>query len=111
MKRQLGILACVFFLALGGAALAQGARPPIPCKLRITITDEHQHGIRDLTVELQDSVGLASAGTSKMTDSDGRVEFGTFAPRTHRIRITGSEIEPYEGSFDIAPNEPSHSEN
>lgn len=111
--RQLGRLTFFFFLGMG-AAFAQGVGQQTqmrPCKVRITITDEQQHGIRDLTVELQDSVGLASAGTSKMTDSDGRVEFGSFAGRTHRIRITGSEINPYEGSFDIAPNEAVHSEN
>jgi TolA-binding protein len=111
LARQLGWFAGLSFLLLAGAAWGQVSRPSLPCKVRITITDEQQHGIRDLTVELQDSVGLASAGTSKMTDSAGRVEFGTFAGRTHRLRIVGSEIDPYEGSFDIGPNESVHIEN
>lgn len=112
MKPHLGIFSSLLLLVLCAPALAQlTSRPLRPCKVRITVTDEFQHPIRDLTVELQDAVGLASAGTSKMTDSDGRVEFNSFAGRGQRLRITGSEINPYEGEFEIAPNETIHTEN
>ena len=112
MKRHVGVVPTLFFLVLAGTAAAQfTSRPLRPCKVRINVTDEFQHPIRDLTVELQDSVGLASAGTSKMTDSDGRAEFNSYAGRGQRVRITGSEINPYEGEFEIAPNETIHTEN
>lgn len=112
MKRHLGVLSSVLLFVLCIPSSAQlASRAPRPCRVRITITDDYQHPIRDLNVELQDAVGLASAGTSKITDSDGRVEFGSFAGRGHRIRITGSEIHPYEGEFQIAPNESTHTEN
>ena len=107
MKRQLGFLFALLFLC--GAALAQLAQPK-PCRLRIEITDDRQHRIPDLTVEVQDAVGFAAAGTSKQTDHDGRVDFNSYTG-VHRIRITGSEILEYEGSFEISPNESSHIEN
>ncbi len=112
MKRHLGF-SSLCLLLLCGAAWAQltSTRVLRPCKVRINVTDEYQHPIRDLTVELQDAVGLASAGTSRMTDSEGRVEFNSYAGRGHRLRITGSEINPYEGEFEIAPNETTHTEN
>ena len=110
--RQPGFLATSLVVLFGTAAAQVGQQTLLKqCKVRVVVTDDFQHPIRDLTVELQDSVGLASAGTQKMTDSDGRAEFGSFAGRAHRIRITGSEIDPYEGSFDIGPNETLHLEN
>ena len=107
MKRQLGFLFAVLFLC--SAALAQLAQPK-PCRLRIIVTDDRQHPIPDLTVEVQDAVGFAAAGTTKQTTQDGRVDFNSFTGN-HRIRITGSEIVEYEGSFEISPNESSHIEN
>ena len=107
MKRQLGFLIAVLFLC--GAALAQLAQPK-QCRLRIVVTDERQHPIPDLTVEVQDAVGFAPAGSSKQTAQDGRVDFNSYTGN-HRIRITGSEIVTYEGEFEISPNETSHIEN
>src|SRR3954452_18962811 len=111
IARQLGRLTCFVLLGLGAVWAQVNQQTLRPCKVRITITDNQQHAIRNLTVELQDSVGLASAGTSKLTDSDGRVEFNSYAGRIHRYRIPVSEIDAIEGEFDISPSESIHSEN
>jgi tetratricopeptide (TPR) repeat protein len=111
MKRQLGILTSLL-LGLCISSFAQlSQRSSKPCRIRINVTDDRQNKIRDLTVELQDSLGLAAAGTSKLTDSDGRVEFNSYSGRAYRLRITGAEIEPYEGDFEISPSESIHTEN
>ena len=111
MKRHPGIFSSLSVFLLCLPCWGQFTSQQRSCKVRITVTDAFQHPIRDLTVELQDAVGLAAAGTSKLTDSDGRVEFNSFSGRMHRVRITGSEIHPYEGEFEIAPSETNHSEN
>ena len=82
---------------------------PRPCKLRIVVTDERQNPVADATVEVQDAVGFAAAGTSKQTTQDGQVDFNSYTG-VHRIRVTGSEIHAYEGDFEISPNESSHIE-
>lgn len=110
MKPQFAVV--IALIALSAApALAQGSRlaRPNPCKLRIVVTDDRQNAIPDATVEVQDSVGFAAAGSSKQTQQDGIVDFNSYTG-VHRIRITGSEIEAYEGDFEIAPNESSHIE-
>jgi tetratricopeptide (TPR) repeat protein len=97
---------------VGTVALAQQQTGMVakPCRIRINITDERQNPVRDITVELQDSVGLAAAGTSKQTGQDGRVEFNSIIG-AHRLRITGSNIHEYEGEFEVMPNESVHVEN
>jgi tetratricopeptide (TPR) repeat protein len=110
MKRQLGLLSALCALLLCGAANAQVLKPATVCKLRIVVTDDSQNPVRDATVEVQDGVGFAAAGTSLQTAQDGRVELNSFSGR-HRIRITGTEIVTYEGEFEIARNENSHVEN
>lgn len=108
MKSHVTIFVTFFILILSSAASAQLARPK-PCKLRIVVTDDHQNPIPDATVEVQDSVGFAAAGTTKQTTQDGQVDFNSYTG-SHRIRIVGSEIEAYEGDFEISPNEASHIE-
>ncbi|HWY45509.1 MAG TPA: tetratricopeptide repeat protein [Candidatus Sulfotelmatobacter sp.] len=61
------------------------------------------------TVELMDSVGSSSATDRKMTDNDGRVSFQALTG-LHRVRITGPNIQPYEGELEIFRNEASHVE-
>ncbi len=57
-----------------------------------------------------DAVGGSSALDKQITDQDGRVEFNTITG-AHRIRITGDNIHPYEGDFEIVPTETYHIEN
>ena len=108
MKRHIRIFAALFTAVLATAACAQMAQPR-PCKLRIVVTDERQNPVADATVEVQDAVGFAAAGTSKQTTQDGQVDFNSYTG-VHRIRVTGSEIHAYEGDFEISPNESSHIE-
>lgn len=107
MKRQISLVA-LFALTLVSAVSAQLVQPK-PCKLRIVVTDDRQSPIRDATVEVQDAVGFAAAGTSKQTAQDGQVDFNSYTGG-HRIRIVGSEIQTYEGDFEISPNETNHIE-
>jgi tetratricopeptide (TPR) repeat protein len=62
-----------------------------------------------VTVDLMDALNLGSAMDSKLTDNDGNVVFQTNTG-PHRIRITGPNIETYDGELEIARNETSHME-
>jgi tetratricopeptide (TPR) repeat protein len=62
-----------------------------------------------VNVELMDAVGGGSAMDNKLTDSEGSVSFRTVSG-AHRVRITGPNIEAYDGDFEIAANEPVHIE-
>ena len=90
-----------------------GQRPsfaPAPVTLRVFVTvDSDSEKAARGTVELMDAVGSSSAMDSKLTDSAGAVTFNTLSG-VHRIRITGPDVEAYEGDFEIAPNEPVHME-
>ena len=90
-----------------------GQRPsfaPAPVTLRVFVTvDSDSEKAARVTVELMDAVGSSSAMDSKLTDSGGAVTFNTLSG-VHRIRITGPDVEAYEGDFEIAPNEPVHME-
>jgi tetratricopeptide (TPR) repeat protein len=102
----------VVMLVMAGVCGAQMQRmaPPKPVPLRLIITvdgDAEKAGY--VTVELMDAVGSSSATDRKLTDNDGRVSFQALAGM-HRIRITGPDIRPYEGEFEIARNEASHVE-
>lgn len=83
---------------------------PRPSRLRVTVTYDGQTRVRDATVEIQDAVGFGSVMDQKITDQNGRAEFNTQSG-SHRIRITGADILPYEGEFDITPVEDTHDEN
>jgi len=100
-------------LAFVLAGVCAGQRPsiaPVPVTLRVFVTiDSDTQKAANVTVELMDSVGLSSAMTSKLTDSNGNVSFRTVSGM-HRIRISGSGIESYEGDLDIARGEPIHME-
>ncbi len=99
-------------LLVSAAALAQirvNNLAPRPCKIRIVVTDDKSHGIRDATVDLQDAVGGSTPAAAKQTLDDGRAEFSSFTGQ-HRVRITGAEIETYEGDFQVEPNEINHVE-
>jgi tetratricopeptide (TPR) repeat protein len=78
--------------------------------LRLMITiDNDSTKAANVTVELMDAVGMGSAMDQKVTDNDGRVEFRTLSG-VHRIRITGSEVKPYDDSFEISRSESVHVE-
>jgi Flp pilus assembly protein TadD len=76
--------------------------------LLVTIDDDSNKAA-NVTVELMDAVGLGSAMNSKLTDNDGGVVFQT-TTGTHRIRITGPNIQTYEGDLEIARSETMHME-
>jgi tetratricopeptide (TPR) repeat protein len=95
------------------AAACAGQRPsmaPAPVTLRLFVTvDSDSQKAANVTVELMDAVGFSSAMSSKLTDTAGTVTFRTLSGG-HRVRITGPDIEAYEGDLEIAPNEPVHME-
>ncbi len=117
MHRTLGFLA-LFFLTAGALCLAQEEpsrrgrlSPPKPIRLRVLVTyDDGITRVRDATVELQDAVGGTSAMAQKNTSTDGLAEFTTLTG-SHRIRIYGADIYPFEGDFEITPAETYHQEN
>src|SRR6266404_6519334 len=103
----------IVMLAVAGVCAAQGQRMEtpklVPLRLIITVEGEAEKA-GYVTVELMDAVGSSSATDRKLTDNDGRVSFQAVATGLHRIRITGPDIRPYEGEFEIARNEASHVE-
>jgi hypothetical protein len=100
----------VFACAACGTGFTQLTNQLRPVTLRLVVTYEDRlTKVRDATVELMDSVGNSSALNRKFTDQDGRVEFNTLTGY-HRIRISGPEMYPYEGDFEIMPSENFHIE-
>jgi tetratricopeptide (TPR) repeat protein len=78
--------------------------------LRLFVTiDSDSDKAANATIELMDAVGFSSAMDRKLTDNDGTATFQT-ASGVHRIRITGPNIQPYEGELEITRNETSHVE-
>jgi tetratricopeptide (TPR) repeat protein len=79
--------------------------------LRVVVSyADGQDKVRDATVEVMDPVGGSSTTDRKLTDQDGRVEFNSLTG-SHRVRITGADIYPYEGDFVISAVETFHVEN
>jgi tetratricopeptide (TPR) repeat protein len=56
-----------------------------------------------------DAVGSGSALSRTLTDNDGRANFLTLSG-LHRIRISGPNIQVYEGELELVRNETSHVE-
>ncbi|HVP43285.1 MAG TPA: tetratricopeptide repeat protein [Terriglobales bacterium] len=110
MKRT-HVLLTAFVLTVSGVCLSwqQRLAVPKPTHLRITVTDEGHNEVRDATVELQDYLGGSSAMDQRNTDPNGRAEFDTVTG-LHRVRITGADIQTYEGEIDIALTETYHNE-
>ena len=105
------LVVALFVLAACGTCLAQGLNRPRPVRLRVIVSYQGgQTKVNHATVELMDAVGSSSALDKQITDQDGRVEFNTITG-AHRIRITGDDIHPYEGDFEIVPTETYHIEN
>ncbi len=100
-------------LGLGCGCVAQvGQRPNAPTvvSLRMMVTvDGDVEKASNVTVELMDAFGSSGALDSKETDNSGNVTFRTL-DGLHRIRITGPQIQTYEGEVRILPNETSHVE-
>ena len=104
-----GLALVLLFGAACGAGIAQLAHPARDSQLRVVVTyEDRMSKVRDATVELMDTFG-GSSSISKITDQDGRAEFSTFTG-AHRVRITGPEMYPYEGEFEILPSESVHIE-
>ena len=105
------VLLTLFVLTACGSALAQGSlRQPTQARLRVIVTyDDGRTRVRDASVEVMDAVGGSSAMSERLTNQDGQVEFSAWSG-LHRIRVTGADIRPYEGEFEIAPEESFHLE-
>jgi len=111
VRIRLLLVLALFVLAPCGTYPAQGLNRPRPVRLRVIVTYQgEQTKVNHATVELMDAVGGSSALDKQITDQDGRVEFNTITG-AHRIRITGDDIHPYEGDFEIVPTESYHIEN
>ncbi len=109
MRRSL--LLGLSVLAACGTCLPQGLNRPHPVRLRVIVSYQGgQTKVGYATVELMDAVGGSSALDKQLTDQNGRVEFNTITG-AHRIRVTGDDIHPYEGDFEIVPTETYHIEN
>jgi len=105
------LLLALSVLAACGTCLAQGLSQARRVRLRVIVSYQGgQTKVNYATVELMDAVGSGSALDKQITDQDGRVEFNTITG-AHRIRITGDDIHPYEGDFEIVPTETYHIEN
>src|SRR5215470_7715160 len=98
-----------------GAAVCVAQRQPasnfptsVTLRLFVTIDGDVEKA-EFATVELMDAVGSGNDMTRKLTDSSGRVTFQTYSGM-HRIRITGPNIQAYDGEFEITRNETSHLE-
>lgn len=100
------VLACA-------AHFCQAQRAALDAKsvvLRLIITVETDTAkAAQVTVELMDAVGLSSAMDRKITDNDGGVSFRTLTG-VHRIRISGPNVQTFEGEVEIANNETVHVE-
>ncbi len=109
--RLLALLLGLSVLAACGTCLPQGLNRPHPVRLRVIVSYQGgQTKVSYATVELMDAVGGSSALDKQLTDQNGRVEFNAITG-AHRIRITGDDIHPYEGDFEIVPTETYHIEN
>jgi tetratricopeptide (TPR) repeat protein len=83
---------------------------PTSVALRLTVTiDGDVEKATFATVDLMDAVGSSGEMNRKLTDNDGRVTFQTNSG-VHRIRITGPNIQVYDGELQIERNETSHLE-
>jgi lipopolysaccharide biosynthesis regulator YciM len=104
---QTALIVLAMVIACPAQRAALDARQVV-LRLMITI-DNDSTKAANVTVELMDAVGMGSAMDQKVTDNDGRVEFRTLSG-VHRIRITGSEVKPYDDSFEISRSESVHVE-
>src|SRR5229473_2793503 len=102
----------VLILAIAGVCSAQRESPlatrPVVLRLFVPIYS-YSDKAANATIELMDAVGFSSAMDRKLTDNDGTATFQT-ASGVHRIRITGPNIQPYEGELEITRSETSHVE-
>ena len=100
-------------LAVAGVCGAQqrdqlGAPKLVTLRLIVSIEGDLEKAA-NVTVELMDAVGFSGAMDRKLSDNDGTVIFRTL-DGVHRIRITGPNIQTYEGELEITRSETSHVE-
>src|SRR5262245_33549442 len=106
----LKIIALVLAAAGIGAAQRESPFSSRPATLRVKVTvDDDSAKAAHVTVDLMDALNSGSAMDSKLTDNDGNVVFQTITG-SHRIRITGPNIQTYEAELEIARNESLHME-
>jgi tetratricopeptide (TPR) repeat protein len=97
-------------VCLSGALEGQQLGAPRAVTLRLIVSvDGDSEKAANVTVELMDAVGSGNVLDSKLTDNSGIVIFHT-VDGLHRIRITGSHIQAYDGGVEIMRNETSHVE-
>ncbi|HKN31750.1 MAG TPA: tetratricopeptide repeat protein [Terriglobales bacterium] len=98
------VLPLVLTLLLSGSAAAQ--QKTVSLQVMVYAEGEQHPFDGQITVTLLDSWGLPEGEASTR---DGIVEFMT-NPDLHRLKITGTTIDQYDGDFTIEPNESSHTE-
>ncbi len=99
-------------LAVASVCLAQRQSPlsaqPVVLRLFVTVDGDVEKAT-NVTVDLMDALGSGGAMDRKLADDAGAVTFRTLSG-VHRVRITGPNIQTYEGEFEISRNETSHVE-
>ena len=107
LKRVIGVALCVS--SAFAQVIHQAQLKPVNLKLQV-IYDTDNTRVQVAEVELMDSVGSSSAMDKQEVNRDGEVTFRTLTGG-HRVRITGPDIQTWEGEFQIMPNEVNHTEN
>ncbi len=96
MLRRLLLL--VLLLLLGSAVNARQQRAAVQLRIQV-FSNETRRPVPDrVSVELMDSFGTTES--EAMTDDQGVVNFQTL-PGYHRLRITSTDYEEYQGTFEI----------
>jgi tetratricopeptide (TPR) repeat protein len=99
-------------LAIACVCIAQRQSPlsaqPVVLRLFVTVDGDAEKAA-NVTVDLMDALGSGGAMDRKLADDAGAVIFRTLSG-VHRVRITGPNIQTYEGEFEISRNETSHLE-
>ena len=106
------LVATLTSLAVACACMAQRQSPlsaqPVVLRLFVTVDGDAEKAA-NVTIDLMDALGSGGAMDRKFADDAGAVIFRTLSG-VHRIRITGPNIQTYEGEFEISRNETSHVE-
>ncbi len=99
----------IFLLVAAATAQVQLVQPK-PVRLKVQVRyNSGNAAVQYAQVELMDAVGGSSAMDKQRTDAEGQIEFITLTGK-HLLRVTGEDIEPWEGEVEIQVNERSHFE-
>lgn len=94
MSRRLAVL----LLLLATLVAAQAQSPVVQLRIQV-FTQETRRPVADrVSVQLMD--GFGTIESEQLTDDQGLVNFRTL-PGYHRLRITSTEYDEYQGTFEI----------